>query len=139
MRVSWKLRWCYENFKWSKREIQGEVWWTINLFKVSSIHQEEKAFFFPRNIPDTSCPCEIFENATWMVKTTQKEKKGYPRTIHDPAEKCSCDSSNANWISNRCSECSLTKILSGWDEASSSESNTEGSSIDEGSDEITLT
>lgn len=68
----------------------------LTFTKFHQFIQKKKHFFFPRNIPDTSCPCEIFENATWMVKATQKEKKGYPRTIHDPVEKCSCDSSNAN-------------------------------------------
>ena len=32
-------------------------------------------FIFPWDIPDRSCPCEIFENATLMVKPAQKEKK----------------------------------------------------------------
>ena len=61
-------------------------------------------------------------------------------TPHDLVEKHSCDSSNANFISSRCRECSLTKILSGWYKASSSESSTEGSSSsDEESDKITHT
>ena len=43
-------------------------------------------------------------------------------------------------MSNRCRECSLTKIFSGWDEAFSSESSREGPlSSDEESDEVTHT
>ena len=73
-------------------------------------------------------------------KRNTKRKKGHPTSPHDLVEKYSCDSSNTNCISNRCRECSLTKILSGWDEASSSESSTEGSSSsDEESDEINHT
>ena len=72
-------------------------------------------------------------------KSNTERKKDYPTTPHDLVEKYLCDSSNVNCISNICSECSPTKILSGWYEASSSESSTEGLSISEEFDEITHT
>ena len=67
-----------------------------------------------------------------MAKEIRKEKKAIQHHHMISLKNTS--------ISNRCRECSLTKILSGWDEASSSESSTEGSSSsDEESDEINHT
>ena len=104
--------------------------------------KKKKQFIFQRDITDTSCFCKICDNATLMAKAIQKEKKGHPTAPHDLVEKYSCDSSNAN-VENvlyRCRECPPTKILSGWDEASSSESSTEvSSSSDEESNKITHT
>ena len=126
----WNLRDALEILN-GQKEFQGEVWWTTDFHKVLSFHQKEKAIYFSTGYSWYILP---------LVKAIRKEKKGHPTTPHDLDEKYSYDSSNVNCISNKCRECSPTKILSGWDEASSSESNTEGSSsIDEKSDEVTHT
>ena len=37
--------------------------------------KKKKQFVFQRDIPDTSCLCEICEKATLMAKAIRKEKK----------------------------------------------------------------
>ena len=131
---------CFANFKWSKGEFQGEVWWTIDVHKVLSIHRKDKAIYFSTGHSWYIQPLRDPRECNVDGESNTERKKEHPTTPHDLVEKYSYNSSNANCISNRCRECSRTKILSGWDEVSSSESSTEGSSSsDEESDEITHT
>ena len=97
----WNLRDALEILN-GQKEFQGEVWWTTDFHKDFSIY--------------------FWTGHSWYIlplaKAIRKEKKGHPTTPHDLDEKYSYNSRNANCISNRCRECSPTKILSGWDEAS---------------------
>ena len=109
-----------------QKRFSRRSWASLTFTKFYQFIKKKKQFIFQRDIPDTSCFCEICESETLMAKAIRK--KGHPTTPHDLAEKYSCDSSNENCISSRCRECSPTKIFSGWDEVSSLESSTEGSS-----------
>ena len=136
----WNLWDALEILNGQKESFKDKFGEPLTFAKFYRFIKKKKPFLFQRSIPDTFCLCEICENAPSMAKAIRKEIKDHSTTPHDLAEKYLCNSSNANCISNKSRKCPPSKILSGWDEASSSESSTErSSSSDEQSDEITHT
>ena len=114
----WNLRDASEILNGQKESFKEKFGEPLTFTKFYQFIKKKKQFIFQQDILDTLCLCEICENATLVAKAIRKEKKGHPATPHDLCDKYSCDSSNANCISKRCRECSPTKILSGWNEAS---------------------
>ena len=49
--------------------------------------KRHKQFVYQRDIPETSCLCEVCENAAMMAKALRKEKSGHPTNAHDIVEK----------------------------------------------------
>ena len=136
----WNLQDALEILNGQKESFKEKFGEPMTFTKFYQFIKKKKEFISQRDILDTSCLCEIYDNASLGAKAIRKEKEGHPTAPRDLVEKYLCDSSNANCISDRCRECSTIKILSGWDEASSSESSREGlSSSDEEFDKITHT
>ena len=84
--------------------------------------KRHKQFVYQRDIPETSCLCEVYENAAMMAKALRKEKSGHPTNAHDIVEKYSCDSNDPKCMKDICEECEPTKIIDSLDADSSTES-----------------
>ena len=104
--------------------------------------KRKKQFVYQRDIPDTSCLCEVCENAAMMAKAIRKQKSGHPTNAHDIVEKYSCDSDDPKCMKNICETCQPAKIIQSWDAdspSSLSETDASESSDDDESDYISFT
>ena len=54
--------------------------------------KRNKQFVYQRDIPDTTCLCEVCENAELMTKSFRTQKFGHPTNPQGIAEKFSCNS-----------------------------------------------
>ena len=100
--------------------------------------KHKKQFIYQRDIPDTSCLCEVCENASMMAKVVRKQKSGHPTNAHDIVEKYSCNSDDPTCMKGSCDHCRPFEILRSWDADDSSSNETNESSDDE-SDYISFT
>lgn len=64
--------------------------------------KNKKQFIFKRDIPDTSCLCEICENAEMMAKGLRKVYSSHAVNAHDIVEKYSCDSDDPQCMMDHC-------------------------------------
>ena len=71
----------------------------------------KKQIILQKDIPETSCLCEICENASLMAKAVSKRRNAHPTNAHDIVERYSCDCKNISCITNDCAECKPEKII----------------------------
>ena len=96
--------------------------------------KKHKQFVYQRDIPASSCLCEICENASLMGKALNRLKdiKGYPTMVHDIVEKYCCNSAQDECMQGTCEECRFDNIYNQFkDEGNSSEENSLASSDEE--------
>ena len=98
--------------------------------------KDKKQIILQKGILETSCFCEICENASLMAKAGRKRKNAHATNAHDTVKSYPWDSKNISCITNDCAECKPEKILESWD-ASSDESESNSDS-DEEVDTITF-
>ena len=60
----------------------------------------KKQIILQKDIPETSCLCEICENASLMAKAARKRKNAHPTNAHDIVKRYSCDSKKISCITN---------------------------------------
>ena len=51
----------------------------------------KKQIVLQKDIPDTSCLCEVCENASLMARAVTKVKHGHPMNPHDIVERYTCE------------------------------------------------
>ena len=51
----------------------------------------KKQIVLQKDIPDTSCLCEVCENASLMARAVTKMKHGHPMNPHDMVERYTCE------------------------------------------------
>ena len=94
----------------------------------------QKQFIFQRDIPETSCICEVCENAEMMAKGMRKSKPSHPVNAHDIVERYSCDSDDPDCMKSICPTC---QIISSFDASfQSSQSDEESIQSDADSDYV---
>ena len=70
--------------------------------------KQHPEFVFNKNIPHSSCLCEICENVVYLAKSLSQNGNELPTNPHDLLEKFSCDSSNRKCMyTNECDICSV--------------------------------
>ena len=77
----WNLRDALEILNDQKVSFKEKFGETLTFRKFYQFIKKKKQFIFQRDIPDTSCLCEICENATLMAKAIPKEKKRPSKNI----------------------------------------------------------
>ena len=87
--------------------------------------KSKKQFIYQRDIPDTSCLCEVCENSAMMAKAIKKWKKDHPTNAHDIIETYSCDSNDPKCMNNVCETCQPSKVYGSWHVESSSSNESE--------------
>lgn len=108
------------NLKILNAELEPE-----NVFTFTQMYnyiKTQKQLILQKDIPDTSCLCEVCENTCLMAKALKRYKKGHPTDAHHIMEKYCCDSSQEACINGVCKECDVMQILNTWESDSSSDS-----------------
>lgn len=82
----------------------------------------QKQLVLQKDIPDTSCLCEVCENTCLMAQSLKRFKPGHPTDPHKIMEQYCCDSTDTDCIYGKCEECETMKILGNWKNDESSES-----------------
>ena len=74
--------------------------------------KKHKQFVYQRDIPASSCLCEIRENASLMGKAINRLKdiKGYPTIVYDIVEKYCFNSAQDECMQGTCEECRFDNI-----------------------------
>jgi len=108
----------------------------LSFAKLYSFFKAHKQYVWNRDIPESSCLCEVCENACLLAKGINKSLKlKLPTNPHDLVEKYSCNA-ESTCMMNDCSKCNVPKWRS--DESSSANEETEnGTSSDESSENDT--
>ena len=98
--------------------------------------KSKKQIILQKDIPDTSCLCEICENASLMARALKKSKSGHPLNAHDIVERYTCETNSVSCITNKCLECTPHKILQSWDNVSDESEESKSSSDDNDTDDF---
>ena len=69
----------------------------------------KKEIVLQKDIPDTSCLCEVCENASLMARAVTKVKHGHPMHPHDIVERYTCEKNYIRCITNECMLCTSGK------------------------------
>ena len=76
--------------------------------------KSHKEYVFNKNIPQSSCLCEICENIVFVAKGINKaliyNEKALPTNPHDIVEKLSCDSSSQLCMLETCETCETSHL-----------------------------
>ena len=102
----------------------------LTFVQLYSYLKSHKQYVFNRDIPHSSCLCEICENAVLMAKGICKSlnnKMKYVSTNpHDLVEQYSCDSNNEKCMTAECENCNISNLqLTDFDIGSESEMSSE--------------
>ena len=69
--------------------------------------KEHPEFVNNKDITQSSCLCEICDDAVYIAKAMVNVYKDVPINLHDLVEFCSWDSSNQSCMEDDCSACSV--------------------------------
>ena len=84
--------------------------------------KSNKQFIFNKNIPHTSCLCDICENVVMLAKGLNNSKRlpeRIPETPHDLVEQYSCSTDQKSCMYNECTDCSNGKLCESLNNADS--------------------
>ena len=97
--------------------------------------KSQKQLVLQKDIPDTSCLCEVCENTCLMAKSLKRLKPGHPTDPHKITELYCCDSANTECITGQCEECRPSKVLNEWNENAENASSSESSNAESDDEE----
>ena len=79
--------------------------------QLNKFPKQHKEFVFNKDIPQTSCLCEICENLTFLAKSiSSKVNIPIETNVHSLVEVFSCDSSSKECMYSTCEECCDTRL-----------------------------
>ena len=108
----WNLRDALNIINTGEKSYATELGEALSFSCVYNFIKKHKQFVYQRNIPATSCLCEICENASLMGKALNRLKdiKGHPTIAHGIVEKCCCNSAQDECMQTTCEECRFDNI-----------------------------